>query len=155
MLWTVTTSQPCSWLPQYSECNPDLVLFFQWMAKMRMIMPWRSISVWHHLTGMQTTLTVIFILVLTRSSNWGACSVGQVIRAALLKTHPLSGWSSAAWLQPSHWLLALPALGSSWPRMKNPTWLMGFKPKTFWPAVWQANHYATRASVPVTCGLTC
>ena len=40
------------------------------------------------LTVPQTTLTVIIIQVLTRPGNCGTCSVGQVIRATLLKTHP-------------------------------------------------------------------
>ena len=39
-------------------------------------------------TGPQTTLTVIIIQVLTRPGNCGTCSVGPVIRATLLKTHP-------------------------------------------------------------------
>ena len=54
---------------------------------------WRSILVWDYLTQLQTTLTVIIILVLTRPRNCSTCSVGQVIRVTLAnsKTHPWSG----------------------------------------------------------------
>ena len=80
-------------------------------------------SVWDYLTGLQTTLTVIIIPVLTRPRNSGTCSVGQIIRATPSKTHPWSGWSSAVWFQPSTGPIALPALGRSRPGGKNPTWL--------------------------------
>ena len=57
-------------------------------------------SVSDYLTGPQTMLTVIIILVLTRPRNCGTCSVGQIIRATLSKKHPWSGWSSAVRFQP-------------------------------------------------------
>ena len=66
---------------------------------------------WDYLTGPQTTLTVTIIPVLTRPGNCGTCSVGQVIRATPSKTHPLSGWSSAVWFQPSHWAHSTPSSG--------------------------------------------
>ena len=62
---------------------------------------------WDYLTGPQTTLTVTIIPVLTRPGNCGTCSVGRVIRATPSKTHPLSGWSSAVWFQPSQLWLCL------------------------------------------------
>ena len=97
----------------------------------------RSISVWDYLTGPQTMLTVIIIPLLTRPGNCGTCSVGQVIRATLSNMHSWSGWSSAVCFQPSQWAhIALPAL-----KYSHMT-LMGFKPKTFGPAVWHTNHYA-------------
>ena len=68
-------------------------------------------SVWDYLTGPQTTLTVIIIPVLTRPGNRDTCSVGQVIRATLSKTHPWSGWSSTVWFQPSHWAHSTPSSG--------------------------------------------
>jgi len=84
---------------------------------------WRSISFWNYLTGLQTTLTVIIILVLPRPGECGTCSVGQVIRATFSKTHPWSGWSLAVSLCGSSLPIgpiALPALGRSWPGLKNP-----------------------------------
>ena len=78
------------------------------------------------LSGLQTTLPVIIILVLTRPWNCGLCPQGSTgIRTTLSKTHPRSGWSSAVWFQPSHWALALPALGRSRPglKKKKPTWV--------------------------------
>ena len=42
-------------------------------------------------------------------------------------------------------LIALPALGRSWPGLKNPTMTrMGFEPKAFRPVIRCGNHYATR-----------
>ena len=75
------------------------------------MMLWRSILVWDYLTGPQTTLTVTIIPVLTRPGNCGTCSVGQVIRTTPSKMHPLSGWSSAVWFQPSHWAHSTPSSG--------------------------------------------
>ena len=56
-------------------------LYSDWRGRgWKLMMLWRSISVWDHLTGLQTTkLTVIIILALTWPGNCGTCSVGQVI----------------------------------------------------------------------------
>ena len=86
-------------------------------------MLWRSISVWDYLTGLQTMPTVIIIQVLTRPWKCDTCSVGQVIRATLLKTHLWSGWSSAVWFQPSHWAHSTPSSGWELVRAAKYQWL--------------------------------
>ena len=115
----------------------------RWGWGWELIMLWRSISIWDYLTGPQTTITVIIIPVLTRPGNCGTCSVGQVNRATLSKTHPWSGWSSAVWFQPSHWAHCTPSSGQPARAERFHMTLIGFEPKTFRPAVRCTNHYAT------------
>ena len=111
------------------------------------MMLWKSILVWDYLTGLQTTITVIIILVLTRPGNCGTCGVGQVIRATLSKMHPWSGWSLAVWFQPSHLVHSNLSSEQEPARAeKSHMIMMGFEPKTFWPIVQHTNHYATGAS---------
>ena len=62
----------------------------------------------------------------------GTCSVGQVIRSTLLKTHSLSGRSSAVRFQPSHWAHGTPGPGKEPVRAeKFHMILMELEPKTF------------------------
>ena len=68
-------------------------------------MPWRSILVWDYMTGPQTMLTVITILVLTRPRNWSTCSVSHIIKTTLAKN------TSVKWLKFSCVVPAFP-LGS-------------------------------------------
>ena len=68
-------------------------------------MLWRSILVWDYMTGPQTMLTVITILVLTRPRNWSTCSVSHIIKTTLAKN------TSVKWLKFSCVVPAFP-LGS-------------------------------------------
>ena len=86
----------------------------------------------------------------TGTQPCSTCIVGQAIRATLSKMQPWSGWSSAEWFEPSHWAHSTPtgpwahstpSSGQEPARAEQSHMiLMGYEPKTFWPAVRGTNH---------------
>ena len=82
-----------------------------------------------------------------QARDCGTCSVGQVIRSTLLKTHSLSGRSSAVRFQPSHWAHGTPGPGKVpvWAE-KSHTILLKSNPRPFDP---QADALTTTLREPV------
>ena len=90
-----------------TEAETFFHFIMQWSMRMKMITnDAMAVHFWS-----ETMLTVIIILVLTRSRNCSTCSAGQKIRATPSKMHPWSGWSSAVWFQPSPWTHSTPSSG--------------------------------------------
>ena len=97
------------WRPE-PEAETVLFITQQWMRSIS-VDAMEVQTVWGNLTGPQTTLAGVIVLLLSRPGNSGTCSFSQAIRATPSKTHPWSGRSWAVWFQPSHWAHSTPGFG--------------------------------------------